>query len=296
MHWYYFYNYYTLLHSKALILSIVILLVTKQSSSSRPRFPPIIDIPSHASESEDEDYSDKGSIENSTHYSIDLNEASDGDISKIEEKSVMGLAEDMSRMTLPSSKTKKSVKGSSGKYSLQTDHPFMLYDFVNEGQKMIAIELLVKSTRKSDFRVRVSRCGNKLYIQTAIPSFFAQYHRLAKVNADDGDFTRNTSRAIAFQELADEIEEEETTTDGNVMFGSPQVIHLTSTCDPNVEANWSIQYFKMKPKFKLSDNFQYDAVLNVEVESIVKPKKRVVKKDDMIYDSDSDSDQMSNAL
>ena len=197
---------------------------------------------------------------------------------------------------MPSSKTKKSVKGSSRKYSLQTDHPFMLYDFVNDGQKMVAIKVLVKSTHKSVFCVQVSRCRNKLYIQAAILSFFAQYNRLAKVNVDDGDFTRNTSRAIAFQELVDEVEEEETTTDGNVMFGSPQVIHLTSTCDPNVEANWSIQYFKMKPKFKLSDNFQYDAVLNVEVESIIKPKKKLVTKDDMIYDSDSDYDQMSNAL
>ena len=140
--------------------------------------------------------------------------------------------------------------------------------------------------------MRVSRYRGKLYIQTVVPSYFVQQHRLTNVNAEKWRFHPQYKQGDCVPRVSIQVEEEETA-NGIIMFGPPQVVHLTTTCDPNVEASWSIQYFKIKPKFQLSQNNQYDARLDVEVESIVKLKKRVIKKDDMIYKSDSDADDMS---
>ena len=196
-----------------------------KQSSARSRFPPTVNIPTQQSEesSEDDTYSDKGSID-SNHYSIDLQKESES-----EQESLQDLTEKVSRLSFSGSKQKMQ---SNSAFSLKTSSPFMMYEYVEENQRMIVVDFLVKTMSEDDFRLRLSKCGNKLYIQTALPDFFVQHNRLVRAEHNNSSFNVNSSKAVAYKQLIDDIEKEVKDDLSGVIFAPPPsckfVLHLQS--------------------------------------------------------------------
>ena len=69
---------------------------------------------------------------------------------------------------------------------------------------------------------------------------------------------------MAFNDLINWIEEKVDTNEE--VYGPAQTVKLLETCDINVEINNRIIAWKLKPKYKINGNMQYDTFLMVKLE------------------------------
>ena len=148
--------------------------------------------------------------------------------------------------------------------------------------------------QKRNFQLKLSKCGRFLYLKKLIPVVYIDKDCLFTAEAGDANFHKNSTRAVAFDDLIDWIEHQADTS--KKVYGPAQTVRLLETCDTNLEINYKLIWWRQKPKCKINGHVQYNTFLMVELESKVKAKKKVVQKDNQVYGSDSsdgDSDEMS---
>ena len=80
-------------------------------------------------------------------------------------------------------------------------------------------------------------------------SFFDRQY-LTTAEAGDINFHKKSSRAVAFNDLLDGIEEMVDTNED--VYRPAQTVKLLETCDVNVEINNRIIAWKQKPKYKIN--------------------------------------------
>ena len=240
------------------------------------------------SSSDEESFVDKGS-EPEDHYSVDLGSVSDvsNDIESEGDMSLNQATTSMGRMSIGKTQKQNSTVD---EYSLGTSNPFMMYNYTEDNQRKVAVDFLVRNQDRDSYDVKLSSCGTKLTLTTTVPDMFLDPKRLNLANGDKKTFNCNSNKAVAFNNLVAAIEEDIDTENENSKFTFPvQIVKLVETCDPNVEIDWTSFTFKSKRVIGKKNHAQFYMVIGVELESIIKAKKRVTARDEQTFDSDSDS-------
>ena len=114
----------------------------------------------------------------------------------IKEDSVEKLSEQVSKMTLQN-----------GSYSMTITCPYIMYDYVDHGRKLVSVDFLVPNHHIRFFRLGVVE--NKiLELRIVIPKTFYNAGRLMAAHADNKRFTKDTHKATAFAQKCQEIVKE----------------------------------------------------------------------------------------
>ena len=154
---------------------------------------------------------------------------------------------------------------------------------------MVAVEFKVESMRKRNFQLKLSKYGRFLYLKKLIPAIYFDTNCVSTAEAGNVNFHKNSTRAVAFDDLIDQIKNQVDTSEE--VYGPAQTVRLLETCDTSVEFNSRLILWRQKPKCRINGQVQYDTFLMVELESKVKAKKKVVQKDDQVYGFDSSDDE-----
>ena len=117
-------------------------------------------------------------------------------IAAIKEDSVEELSEQVSKMTLQK-----------GSYSMSITCPYIMYDYVDHGRKLVSVDFLVPNQHRRFFRLGI--VDNKiLELRIVIPKTFYNAGRLMAAHADNKRFTKDTHKATAFAQKCQEIVKE----------------------------------------------------------------------------------------
>ena len=173
--------------------------------------------------------------------------------------------------------------------SLKIEYLFLAYDLIDKRQKKVCLDFLVYSMEEEKYLCKFNKTGTQVMIYTRIPSILTSMRRF--MAARNGQLTNNTSKVIAFQNLAEDIEgifDEDAKTNG--CFGPPQIVNLPYACNTNIPIKHKLQAFESKWVIDDSEDsrvgdMQYHMVLSIELESKEKPVCRVNKKGMRIFKS-----------
>ena len=178
--------------------------------------------------------------------------------------------------------SKMSISSDNPSYSLGFKNPYMQFEYHEDNQLIAAVELFVNTLDEEEFTCKVDESGRFLLVFTRVPEFFISQDRQFQAEASNSMFGKDTSEAIAFKQCVDAILEDCTGEDGQVgkILGSPQKIRLPFKCDPDkvtfvaeLHPNGNHEMMQF-----LGGNEQFNAVLKVRIESIVKPKRKPTRK------------------
>ena len=197
----------------------------------------------------------------------DEEEDYDEDDEDEEEDEVAGLASKLGTMSF--------TKNPPEEYSIGFKYPFLMYEYVDKKQKKVAIDLLVSTLPADSYNVRYNEAGTEILLYTKLPDFFTS---TARVKMVDNKLTENTSKIVALDELLSKLNVD--TDHETEVHGPPQRIKLPFKCDTKIPIEADPAYFE---SWELSDekgetDQQFSMVLNIECESVEKPRRVVAKK------------------
>ena len=82
----------------------------------------------------------------------------------------------------------------------------IMYDYIHESLRHVTVDFLVLTLNKKNISPRVSEDGKEFHVGTIVPSFFQRRARIMLANkCKDRDFTSNTHKATAFEEIISSI-------------------------------------------------------------------------------------------
>ena len=215
---------------------------------------------------------------------IDLEEPSEGELGEDEEiedfdedegeDEVVGLASKLGTMSF--------TKNPPEEYSIGFKYPFLMYEYVDRKQKKVAIDLLVSTLPADTYNVRYNEAGTEILVFTKLQSFFTQTDRVKMV---DKSLNENTSKIVALDELLSKLRVE--ADHEQDVYGPPQRIKLPYKCDTKIPIEADPAYFE---SWQIEDDEgatdqQFSMVLNVECESVEKPRRVVAKKKGKVFKS-----------
>ena len=197
----------------------------------------------------------------------DEEEDYDEDDEEEDEDEVAGLASKLGTMSF--------TKNPPEEYSIGFKYPFLMYQYADQKQKKVAIDLLVSTLPADSYNVRYNEAGTEILLYTKLPDFFTSTDR---VNMVDNRLTENTSKIVALDELLSKLNVD--TDHEKEVHGPPQRIKLPFKCDTKIPIEADPAYFE---SWELSDDKgetdqQFSMVLNIECESVEKPRRVVAKK------------------
>lgn len=160
--------------------------------------------------------------------------------------------------------------------------PHLMYSYVEDDRRRVVVDFAIPPTNKKCVKVEMAPGGQVLEVKMAVPSFFLKKGRLMAAHLDKANFTHNTHKATAFDELVTKIrkkhgKDEYDDEDGEeeLIFGAPMKVKMPFPCEEEI-VNWELQAFDMEDEDLLSEigEMQYAFVLSVELVSVEKKKKK----------------------
>ena len=143
----------------------------------------------------DPTFQDQGSEEDSDvsfdHKSIDLEQESfeeeEEDLEDILEEDLEDATTALGTMTMNAAPAKEWSNG--------FVYPYLIYDYVDNRQKKLSIDIHVMCLDDKDFQVKMNSSGTEILLSTKMPIFFTSKDRVSMV---DSSLTTNTSKVVAF--------------------------------------------------------------------------------------------------
>ena len=162
------------------------------------------------------------------------------------------------------------------RFGMKVAFPFLLYDYFKNKRRHCSIDFFVFSMGKHMFKPCVLPGGKAVSLSVIVPKMFPKANRLMLAHANER-FTINTHKATAFEEISEVVQEKYNLKDDEdaKINSIPQVIKLPFKCDEEI-VDWEIQYFGSDDE-KLTNELgaqPFNAILTVEVMSVIKPKKK----------------------
>lgn len=200
-------------------------------------------------------------------------EGEDDDEEEDSEDEVAGLSSNLGKM---------SVTRSANDYSLGFTYPTLIYDYMDDRQKMITIDILVQTLEPDHFSVKFNEAGTEIHVSTRLPDFFACANRLTMI---DTKLTSNSSKVVAFEKCITKLGVD--TDHEEDIFGPPQKIKLPFKCDTKIPIEPEPQFFESwgintgNPGDVTAQ--QYYMVLMIELEAAEKPRRVVRQKQMKVF-------------
>ena len=168
-----------------------------------------------------------------------------------------------------------------------------MYEYVDQKQKKVAIDLLVSTLPDDSYNVRYNEAGTEILLYTKLQSFFTSTDRVRMV---DNRLTENTSKIVALDALLSKLNVD--TDHEKELYGPPQRIKLPFKCDTKIPIEADPAYFE---SWELEDengemDKQFSMVLNVECESVEKPRRVVAKKAPRVFKSPKAAKRDAHAM
>jgi hypothetical protein len=89
-------------------------------------------------------------------------------------------------------------------FSMEFKCPFIMYDYVVNGRKVVTVDFLVVNQHRRFFRLAITG-GKVLELKIVVPPIFYSPHRLAVSHEELSGFDHNTHKATAFHSRCKEI-------------------------------------------------------------------------------------------
>ena len=195
-------------------------------------------------------------------------EGEDDDEEEDSEDEVAGLSSNLGEM---------SVTRSANEYSLGFTYPTLIYDYMDDRQKMITIDILVQTLEPDHFSVKFNEAGTEIHVSTRLPDFFACANRLTMI---DTKLTSNSSKVVAFEKCVTKLGLDTGYVDD--LYGPPQRIKLPFKCDVKIPIQPEPQYFESwgldTGVLGEGPDQQYYMVLSMKLEAFEKPRRVVTQK------------------
>ena len=132
-------------------------------------------------------------------------------------------------------------------FLIDKQFPFIMYDYMNEGQCYVSVDFLICGTSKSNICLQVDSSGMSLLLNIVVPLQFICEDQLLKVNNENLTFNNNTHKPTAFMQCVEKIFSVEKVfsqdCNGNVdhpILGELQVVALPFKCEQDI-VEWEIQ-------------------------------------------------------
>jgi hypothetical protein len=179
----------------------------------------------------------------------------------------------------------KTMKVSSPpkQYSMGFQNPYIMYQYVEDGNQLVSIDVLVPNVHRKYIRPSIHSSGMYFDLGIAVPEFFWQANRLIAANKGEEGFNKNTHKATAFQQAAKKIEEDFNTFETEeVLSGAPQRFKLPFKVEHDYYTGdggkgWEVQIFDNEDE-DLHDELEGEVmsffVLSVNLVSVEKPRKQ----------------------
>jgi len=165
---------------------------------------------------------------------------------------------------------------SSGATNLSVQFPFISYQYVEDGRKMVSYDFLVIGASKDQYRPKVTGNGGELHVGMVLPRFFVDPNRLLLANSHVGGFNANTNKSTALEEVGAKV------TNGlqenDLLFANPMTVKLPFKCEEDI-VEWEIQAFHNEDEVWTLEagSQQYFFVLSVGLRHVEKIRKNTKK-------------------
>jgi hypothetical protein len=222
------------------------------------------------SEEEDTDFVDL--LEDSDVEDTEDFSSNDEKGSKIDATELSDLAEDL--------KTTMSI--SSKKYNMGFQNPYIMYQYVEDGNQLVSVDVLVPSVHRRFIRPSIHSSGMYFDLGIAVPEFFWNADRLVAANKEHTSFNKNTHKATAFQQAAKKIQEDFNTFETEEVLSGAQRFKLPFKVEPDYYTGdggegWEVQIFDNEDT-ELYDELDGEVmsffVLSVNLVSVEKPRQQ----------------------
>jgi hypothetical protein len=167
-------------------------------------------------------------------------------------------------------------------FNMSYQHPFMMYSYIEDGCKRVALDFLVPPMAQKNFISKVTSGGMEVQLTTIVPKFFVSCNRLMLAKVLDEDFNEDTHRATSFEEASDKltksfgIEDLDDEDDVlNQIVGEPQRVKMPFKVEDDIE--WGVQAFVNDDPMLTHDcnnNEQMFFVVSIELVSVEKRKEK----------------------
>lgn len=208
---------------------------------------------------------------------IDLEAPSEGELEGEEESDDADDDEEEEGVAGLTSKlgTMKVSRNPPEEYGIGSQYPFLMYEYVDDKQKKVAIDLLVTCLPTESYKICFNESGTEILVYTTLPEVFFKTDRSNLMNPN---LTSNTSKIVALDALLAKLNVDNNHEDD--FRGPPQHIKLPFKCDTKIPIEADPGYFQ---NWEIEDgdggsDLQYSMVLGVECESVEKPRREVAKK------------------
>ena len=229
------------------------------------------------SEDEDED-NEEDDVEFEADDDVD-NEEVDGLLSDAEKDPLEAAQEKFSSLSIDKKSAKmaarKEAAASSGEFCMDFRYPYLMYQYIADGDQWVSVDFLVPTQSENNFRVAVRNNGT-LSLGTIVPKVFYSDDRLQQAHHDDDKFNINTHKATAQSALCDKVEKHYENDLTDDIMGTPQLIKLPIAVEDEI-ANWECQLFSSE-EHDFAEALQTDvyySVLSVDLKGKEKKKKKV---------------------
>jgi hypothetical protein len=89
-------------------------------------------------------------------------------------------------------------------FSMEFKCPYIMYDYVVNGRKVVTVDFLVVNQHRRFFRLSVNG-GKVLELKIVVPAIFYNSERLSVAHSEAANFDHNTHKSTAFQARCKEI-------------------------------------------------------------------------------------------
>jgi hypothetical protein len=138
------------------------------------------------------------------------------------------------------------------RFSMAFQCPFILYDYVNDGRKVVSVDFLIPPVHRRHVRLKIREDGSALEFSIVVPSGFTDPGRLMAAHTYKAGFNQNSHKATAFQFAAREIVKTCSNEFDEIIVGK-QVVKLPFKCETefyngfleyDADGGWEVQLFQ----------------------------------------------------
>jgi hypothetical protein len=168
-------------------------------------------------------------------------QADDGEEKKTDDTVVEDLGKSFEKMTTAPFK----------RFSMAFQCPFILYDYGNDGRKVVSVDFLIPPVHRRHIRLKIREDGLALELGIVVPSVFSDPGRLMAAHDYKMGFNQNTHKATAFQFAARDIVKTCSNEFDEIIVGK-QIVKLPFKCetefyngflDYEADGGWEVQLF-----------------------------------------------------
>ena len=206
------------------------------------------------------------------------NEELDGLLSNAKKDPLETIQSSLSSLSINKKSAKMAARkeaATSADFSMDFRYPYLMYQYIAEGQEWVSVDFLVPTQSEKNFRVAVRNNGT-LSVGTIVPKFFTEDGRMQAAHEADDKFNINTHKATAQSTLCDKIQKNFENDLSDDIMGTPQLVKLPIPVEDEV-AKWECQLFA-SDEHAFAEELQTDiyySVLSVDLKGKEKKKKKV---------------------